>query len=72
MALEVKTYYSVREFAAAIGYSRFYVRQLIRDGNLLATKKPWGGIRGYTYIIPRVEAVRWGLLDNDIGDGVDR
>ena len=71
MDIEDKAHYTVKEFAAAIGYSVRHVQQLIKDRHLKAQKWQWRGPTPYRFMIPRSEAVRWGLLDKDMDNGVD-
>lgn len=70
MVLEDKEHYSVKEFAAAVGYSDWTVRDLIKDGHILAEKWQWRGPTPFRFMIPREEVVRWGLLDNNGLNGV--
>ncbi len=71
MVLEDKAHYSVKEFAQAVGYSDWTVRDLIKDGHINAEKLPWRGPTPYRFAIPRAEVVKWGLLDNNVDNGVN-
>jgi excisionase family DNA binding protein len=59
-----KDYFTVREFAKALGYDKRTILRYIKAGFIKAQKQS-GGTK---YLIPRKELIRWGLVTDDEND----